>query len=317
MIHALIKLFSGYGLGDGVQASAILRHLRKHRPNWIIDYQADVGKHSAAYGIVRNAFTYADPLPCSDYDREIEVKLYDTFLAFTDRPNTRVTSCLHERFGMAWDETCGRYEINITEKARLQAANMLGIIGAQKFSIMNKMMLKGGFPIVGIQCEGDSSPDKKNLTTHQAAEICDAVLSLDRIPLLLDWRNKSKLPDQRWIHTTGRFACSDEWGRDAQMNAAIISQCEAFVGIDSGPGKCAGATETPTLICWHGHSPVLFHDPAPNTTHLVPSNHREMDLLRGNAAVADWFESNYFWRTYQDQGDLVRSVKAWLGEVFS
>lgn len=294
--------------------TAVLRHLRKHRPNWIIDYQADVGRHSAAIGLVRNAITYADPLPCSEYDREIEVKLYDTFLAFPDKPNTRVTSCLHERFGMEWDAECGRYEINITEKARLSASNFLGMTTAKKFSIMNRMMVKDGFPIVGIQYQGDSSPDKKNLTREQAAEICDAVLSLGRIPLLLDWRNKSDLPDGKWIHTTGRLSVSDEWGRDAQINAAIISQCEAYVGIDSGPGKCSSATETPTLICWNGHHPALFHDPAPNTTHLVPANHREMDLLRGNAAVADWFEANYFWRTYHADG-LVHGVKEWLGEV--
>lgn len=313
MIHVLIRIKPGYGLGDNVQFTSVIRHLRKYRPNWIIDFVSD--KPHAATGLVRNAVGYNDPLPSTNYDREIDVHLLDTFMAFPNKPNTRVTSCLHERFGMEWDAECGQYEINIAEKTMLAASNFLGMMTAKKFSVMNRMMVKGGFPIVGIQYEGDSSQDKKNLTKHQAAEICDCVLSHDRIPLLLDWRNKSELPDGKYIHTTGRLSVSDEWGRDAQMNAAIISQCEAFVGIDSGPGKCASATETPTLICWTGHHPALFHDPAPNTTHLVPANHREMDLLRGNAAVADWFEANYFWWTYRDNMDLVRSVKAWIGEV--
>ena len=292
--------------GDNVQFAAVLRHLKKYRPNWIIDYVSD--KPHAAFGLVRNAVNYNDSLPATNYDREIEIRLFDTFMAFPNKPNTRVTSCLHERFGMEWDAECGRYEINITKDAKAKAFDAFFAYQWSKDDYKRKGR-------VAIQYEGDSSPDKKNLTRHQAAEICDAVLSLNRIPLLLDWRSKSTLPDGKYIHTTGRLACSEEWGRDAQMNAAIISQCEAFVGIDSGPGKCASATETPTLICWTGHHPALFHDPAPNTTHLVPANHREMDLLRGNAAVADWFEANYFWRTYSDDGDLVRSVKAWLGDV--
>lgn len=305
-VHVLLRLYPGYGLGDAVQMTSVLRHLRKHRPHWIIDYQADDGRHSAAIGLVRNVFAYDDAPPASRYDREIDIVLYDTFAAWPDRPNTRVVSCLHERFGMEWDASCASYEINITEKANKLAFDFLCSIDP------------GWRSCVAIQYQGDSSQVNKNLTEEQAEEICGIVQRMGRIPLLMDWRNLSLLPDGIHIHTTGRMSISNEWGRDAQMNAAIISQCEAFIGIDSGPGKCASATKTPTLICWTGHHPALFHDPHEGTTHLVPANHRDNPILKGNREVADFFEKNYHWRPYTEPGffdnTLVNEIAKWLKE---
>lgn len=323
-IHILLRLHSGYGLGDGVQMTAVLRHLRKHRPNWLIDYQADRGRHSAAIALVRNAFTYDDPRPCSSYDGEIDIYLYDRFAGWPDRPNTRVTSCLHERFGMEWDRECASYEVVLQEVACRSTAEFLASLrgvslqfpteywtGIEKRNVQFRTKNK----VVCIHYQGDSAKDRKDLTHEQAAEICKEVIRLGRIPLLMDWRNTSPLPDQKTIHTTGRLATSLAWGGDAQMNCAIISQCEAFVGIDSGPGKCASATSTPALICWTKQHPALYHDPCPNTTHLVPSDHRQNELLKGNAAVAEFFEKEYAWRSYFSEKGLVLCVKEWLGEI--
>ena len=295
--------------------TSVLRHLRKHRPHWLIDYQADAGRHSAAIGLVRNAFTYEDAPPCSNYDREIDIVLYDRFAGWPDRPNSRVTSCLHERFGMAWDRECAAYEVNVTPDARTHASNFLCYVDGRMFLTGFR---SADFPkskVVCIHYQGDSAKDRKDLTHEQAAEICAEVIRLGRVPLLLDWRNTSPLPDQKTVHTTGRLSTSAAWGGDAQMNCAIISQCEAFVGIDSGPGKCASATTTPALICWTKQHPALYHDPCPHTTHLVPHDHRQNELLKGNAAVADFFEREYAWRSYVSEKDLVWNVKDWLGET--
>jgi hypothetical protein len=291
--------------------TSVLRHLAKHRPHWINDYQADAGRHSAAIGLVRNAFTYADPLPCSNYDREIDIVLYDRFCGWPDRPNSRVTSCLHERFGIEWDRECSSYQVNITPDAKLAALEFFGRLDIN-ILLDERTRPQGKVPVVGIHYQGDSAKDRKDLTHDQAAEICRHVLALGRIPLLLDWRNTSPLPDQQTIHTTGRLATSSVWGGDAQMNCAIISQCEAFIGIDSGPGKCASATSTPSLICWTKQHPALYHDPCPHTTHLVPHDHRENELLKGNTAVAEFFEREYRWRNYVGEKDLVCEVKNWL-----
>ena len=171
--------------------------------------------------------------------------------------------------------------------------------------------------MVGIHYQGDTAKDKKDLSHAQAFEVCRTVVDAGRVPLLFDWRNQSPLPLSNWrrvppICTTRQFA-SRGWGGDAEMNTALIEQCEAFVGIDSGPGKCASATDTPTLIVWTGHHPALYHDPAPNTTHLVPVGFHDMHPVCSNPGVVAWFDRSYQGRHYA--GDPVVEVCKWLKEV--
>lgn len=300
--HILMRLFRGYGLGDAVQMSAVLRHLRKHRPNWIIDYCADHGRHSPAIGLVRNAFHYGEPVPSSHYAAEITITLYDVFTDWPDRPNTRVTSCLNERFGLAWDRDCTRYHVGISPTQIEDACDYLQTTQSERDL--------GKFQCVCLHYQGDSAPQRKNLTHEQAASICKLIRQHGRLPLILDWRNTSPLVDGVKTFGPGKLGCADQWGRDAAMNAAIISQCEAYIGIDSGPGKCATATDTPTLIAWTHHHPSLYHDPSPNTTHLVPVSHGMIPPVNGATNTIDFFEANYNFMTYRD--DPVERVDEWL-----
>lgn len=294
-MNVLISLYKGYGLGDGCQMSAVLRHVRRYRPHWIIDYQAEAGKECVGRGIAHNVFAYGQPYAHEYYDAEVQIILYDTWANWGDRPNTRVSSCLHERFGLGWDAECGRYEIHIREEVRRQAREIVP------------------FGAVGFHYRGDSSPDRKNLSHTQAEGVVEAILSLGKIPLLIDWRHESPLRRRNDIWTTGDHSFSLDWGRDAEKNCAVISQCEAFVGIDSGPGKCASATDTPALIVWTGHHPAPFADPAPNTTHLVPVGYHGLFPVCEDAGVMAFFEQHYHVRQYQ--GDPVSEIERWLQEV--
>ena len=101
----------------------------------------------------------------------------------------------------------------------------------------------------------------------------------------------------------------------------VIGRAAAFVGIDSGPWKVASATDTPTLICWTGHHPLRYHDPAPNTTHLIPEDWHGMTPFSGkpyfSSAEHDAFEyfvANYRHRTYQP-GELAKEACRWLKET--
>ena len=97
------------------------------------------------------------------------------------------------------------------------------------------------------------------------------------------------------------------------MNCAVIRQCAAFVGIDSGPSKCASSTDTPALVIWTGHHPAPFHDPAENTTHLVPRGYHGLEPVCNDAGVVAWFEAHHLVRQYDR--DPVVEVGAWLREV--
>ncbi len=271
----LISLYKGYGLGDAVQMSAVLRHLRAYRPDCKIDFQAEAGRETVGYGIAHNVFSYGQPYPSEHYDLETQIILYDTRANWPDRPDTRVTSCLHERFGIPWQRELGRYEINVPLEISAKIPDLSDTIA--------------------IHYQGDSAKERKDLSYEQIKLIQK---NLRDPVLILDWRpdSNSIINGIRSINLTG------DLGRDAQWNCAVIAKCKAFIGIDSGPGKCASATNTPSLIIWTSHDPAAFHDPAPNTTHLVPASY----------VPSKFFQENYKYVYYTD---LVQGTLKWINSL--
>ena len=249
----------------------LLSHLRK---NWKIDYQAEEGKHQVGRGIVDCTFAYGDTYPSPYYDAEVQICLYDTWANWHDRPNTRVSSALHERFGLEWNPDYGQYHVDVSDSVKRWAVDTVPANA------------------VAVHYQGVSSKDKKDLTHAQAELVCDHIRELGCVPYMM-----GKLPK----------------GYDAEVNCAVIQQCRAFVGIDSGPSKCASSTDTPTLVTWTGHHPAPFHDPAPNTTHLVPAGYHGLEPVCYDTDVIKWFESNYSVRSYY--ADPVSEIRNWLTEI--
>ncbi len=301
----LISLHTGYGLGDGVQMSAVLRHVAKYRPHWRVDYRADEGRHQVGRGLVEHTFAHGAPSPRDHYDAEVQICLYDTWANWGDRPNTRVSAALHDYFDLGWDAECGRYQVQWSRDTGYAVQAAMSSWTAKRAYLTTRP--------VGLHYMGDSSQTKKNLSHAQAANICDAILGMWRCPLVLDWRGECLAGAEPGVCTTWSDYVPQGWGARADTNCAIISQCEAFVGIDSGPGKCAGATDTPSLIVWTGHHPAPFYDPAPNVTHLVPRGYHGLEPVCNDAGVIRWFEEHYNVRQYD--GDPVADVKRWLEEV--
>lgn len=311
--NLLISLYKGYGLGDAVQMSAVLRHVVAARPNLRIDYQAEEGKHQVGRGIVANTFAYGEPYPSAHYDAEAQIILYDTWANWGDRPNTRVSSCLHERFGLPWKPELGRYQVQVSQQAMDETAPLVSPNHVWKsHKSRNNKQRKDG-PVVALHYQGDSSPNKKNLTHDQAARVCRVIEQMGFTVMLVDWRNQSPLPDAIHVRTTGKALMARQWGGNAEMNCAVISHCSAFIGIDSGPSKCASATDTPALVIWTGHHPAPFHDPAPNTTHLCPRGYHGLEPVCNDRGVIRWFEANHSVREYDR--DPVGEAEEWLRDV--
>ena len=291
-----------------MQFTVALAHLRKHRPNWSIDYVAERGRHSAAFGLCNRVFAYDefDGSPFDNhlnYDRVITATMVDNASGHADRPNTRVVEWLRFKFGIDWDAECGRYQVPGSighwdaefmryqfhrgrgENMKVWADDYLHSIGSKIHDINHRLKNIGynRWRAVVVHTSGDSAPERKNLTVEQAKAIADCVAAAGRIPIILG-SAAARIPPY-----------DPPWGGDAEHLAALIGSCEAFVGIDSGPGKVASATETPSLICWTKHHPVQFHDPAPNTVHLVPIWHKKMadDAGCGAAIRSGFFEREY------------------------
>lgn len=305
-LNVLISLHRGYGLGDAVQMSAVLRHVVAARPEWVVDYQAEAGREVVGRGMVTSTFAYGQPYPREHYDAEVLICLYDTWANWGDRPNTRVASCLHEQFGLPWRAELGRYRVQVRSESA-EAARTLLREGVGRHRNMGPSGAVRADRFVAVHYQGDSSQAKKNLSHSQADDVCQAVASLGGTPLVLDWRDRSPLPYRRLVTPA-------EWGCDAEMVCAVISQCAAFVGIDSGPSKVAGATDTPSLVVWTGHHPAPFYDPAPNVTHLVPEGYHGLYPVCNDSGVVAWFEANYNVRQYRG-GDPLPQIRAWLEEI--
>lgn len=305
-LNVLISLHRGYGLGDAVQQSAVLRHVKKYRPHWVVDLQAEEGRHCIGRGIVTNHFEFGkNPDSNKIYDAEVEILLYDTWANWHDRPNTRVSSCLRDRFGIDWDSELSRYRIDVRPEVTAEVR--------RRWTSFISWLPHQGKRTVAIHYKGDSSAARKDLSDAQADAICAHVLSFGCAPLLLDWRGVSPLVKRLEYGRTGGTAWSRLWGADAEYNCAVIRECAAFVGIDSGPSKCASSTDVPSLVIWTGHHPAPFHDPAPNTTHLVPRDYHGLEPVVNDAGVIKFFESHYSVRQY-DQ-DPVLEIKKWLEET--
>lgn len=302
-LNVLISLHKGYGLGDAVQMSSVLLHVAAARPEWIIDYQAEEGRHQVGRGIVANTFAYGQTYPSPHYDAEVQICLYDTWANWGDRPNTRVSSCLHERFGLEWRAEHSRYRVNVRPESMSAAdAIVRGVLQTKDSTFPSR----SDHRFVAVHYEGDSSQERKNLGHSQVDEVCRSIIDMGHVPLILDWRSRSPLPYRK-------LRSPSMWGMDAEMVCAVIRQCEAFVGIDSGPSKCASSTDVPALVTWTGHHPAPFHDPAPNTTHLVPVGYHGLYPVCSDSGVIQWFEANYNVRQYNRCP--VKEIVKWLSEV--
>lgn len=286
-VRILFDLRTGIGLGDSVQMVILFKHLRRYRPHWQIDVRTHPGLDSALRGHVNRVFRTDEPEPAGEYDAVQALHWTDCFDTFADRPSTKVAYALRWVFGIEqYDADLGRYEIMVDDFADETAA---------KF-VANKM--KG---LVATHSAGNSHPREKNLPVQDAIAVNKFVTDCGYYPFMAD-----------------RYC-----PRSAAHLAALIGHSKAFVGIDSGPGKVASATDTPTLICWTGHHPLRYHDPAPNTTHLIPEgwslllspfaemNEGDRELF---SDTVDYFVDNYKYATYRP-GELAQEACRWLREV--
>lgn len=280
-----------HGLGDAVQFTIVLRHLQKYRPDWVVDVWSLYGKHSAFVGLCRQTFSdqTADPAH-TDYDKIINIDWHECYDEFTNAPSTKAALCLRDVFAIEPDASLFFYKIAVGQNARDAATAYLR-------AITNAEPANGRWPVVLIHYEGNTSVGNKNLPHDVISRTCDAILEQQYTPVILDWDNRSPLPDNKTVFCPqgGHSLWRGRSTGDAEILAALAAQVSLVVGIDSGPLHVAGATDTPTVGVWTRHHPVHYFDLAKNVLHLVPDNHREFARHDGSFA---FFATNYAYQPY-------------------
>lgn len=296
--NVLIKF--SHGLGDAVQLTAVLKHLRRYRPDWDVDVAALAGKHSAFYGLCRQVYVLKEQRADETrYDRVFDLGWHECSTSFSEWPSTKVERCLTEVFRMIPDPELCSYSIRIGETARKQARRYLDRICS------GNCLDDGRYPAVLIHYEGNTSAEYKNLPTEVVRSLCEMAIRRGFVPVILDWDQRSPLPDGKRIHNPN--TSSSLWGGlgtgDAEVLAALIESASVMIGVDSGPLHVAAATSTPTVGVWTHHHPLHYMGLSDSVTHLVPAGHEE--LLRGDSDKGRrFFESHYRYETYEELNEL-------------
>ncbi|NQV24727.1 MAG: FkbM family methyltransferase [Rhodopirellula sp.] len=285
-----------HGLGDAVQLTAVIRHLRKFRPNWQIDVAAFTGKHSLFEGIADNVFNIdRGGFDRSEYTHVFDLEWPECATCYPNCPSTKVERCLQEVFQIAPVPDLCQYEMRIQARALALARTWI-----EKDCRVSPGS-DGRYPLVLIHYQGNTSRGEKDLPTETVRRLCNEIINGGHVPVILDWDARSPLPDGRTIHNP--HVDLEMWGGigtgDAQILAALIEQSTLLIGVDSGPLHVAAATTTPTIGVWTGHHPLHYCSHSGHITHLVPHDH--VSRFRGDREVGQkYFERHYRHCTYQN-----------------
>ncbi|MCY2964133.1 MAG: FkbM family methyltransferase [Planctomycetota bacterium] len=296
-----------HGLGDAVQFTCVLQHLRRYFPEWQVDVWSLQGKHSAFHGQCHRSLHDRQPEPdARQYHAALDVGWHEAEQGYAGVPSTKVSRFLMEEFGIEPDPELYRYRIEIGPEARQAATRYLSevvkAVGKHPpDSVVDAEGKPARYPVLLLHYQGNTSQSHKDLSHETARAICNAAMGAGLVPVILDWDRRSPLPDQSTIFCP--IADNPLWNHtgtgDAERLAALIEQSAVMVGVDSGPLHVAGATSTPTLAVWTQHFPAKYFDLADNITHLIPEGWRGLPLA-SNPSVAEFFLRSYRYQVYRE-----------------
>jgi FkbM family methyltransferase len=296
--RALLLRFP-HGLGDAVQLTVVLQHLRAAYPQWDVDVAVRRGAQSLYAGLCRRAYVLGEE-PAAGYDAVRYLAWHEPQTCYADSPSTKAQRALRDIFHIEPRLTESGYHVQPDPQAEQLAASFVAGLGAAA---------------VLLHYRGHSSRRNKDLDHRTAVELCRHLLRRGLRPVLLDWDEGGGAgfpcgvvhPDG--LHPLWR----QQRTGDGAVLVALARQAALSIGIDSGPGHAFGASGAPTLIVWRGHHPLHFYDLAPSVLHLVRDDHRR--LLRGDAeAGLPFFQQHYRHRLYRDlEHALPRVVDELLG----
>lgn len=266
-----------HGLGDHIQFGVVLQNLRARHPEWRLEmacwspWAAGFVQAGLCDAVHQNGKEFYE----GGYHMEVSVAWNDPATSYATFPSTKAERCLLEVFGITPRPELCQYKIGILERDRRHIRQWMG-----------------SSPYALLHYRGRDPHEGRSLTDDQVAPLARMLTARGLRCLILDFDGKSQLgaiPNVTLIRRN-----STAWPRppDAQALAALAEQAKLCVGIDSGPGKVMGATQTPTLIVWKDMHPLHYAAPSDNVVHLVPSQHEDR-LRPSREAGASYFYANY------------------------
>lgn len=269
-----------HGLGDAVQGTIVLRHIRELHPEWKIDCAAKLGQRSAFDGLADRTFNLGDEPGDEHYEAAATLDWWDPEATYSDSPSTKAERCLREVFRIQPQERLCHYQINPSDRVRQLVASHAP-----------------SSPFALVHYQGNSATDNKTINEHAIREVVLAIAARGITPVILDWESPTRSGlvgvGGSKNYPAGHPIWGGEHGTGEAANIAALAALSTInVGIDSGPGHIFGATDTPTVIVWLRHHPVNYYCLAPNVLHVVGDDHRSTIFGDHDTGVR-YFEQNY------------------------
>jgi ADP-heptose:LPS heptosyltransferase len=294
----LLQFF--HGLGDCVQFTVVLKHLKHYYPDCVIGIVANMGRENVFFGLADKVWPRCHPKywEFEKWDKELLIKFSCPSYNFIGASTSKISQCLVEEFNLQPIPELFQYTMMESEE---NGASLFLKDCPRPFSI--------------VHGHSEASGEDKHLTENEILAIAEKLLNEGTTPVFFDFAQKLK---SHW--NDPRFRFLDRrlpiWGKDelnrngnAQVLRGIIKEAKEVYAIDSGPSHVAATTTTPTHVFWRGTNPSYCFDPCGNVTHYLPTDwearyyHKE----HKEQAIA-FFKQNYRFETYGD--DLLSFLKS-------
>lgn len=286
-----------HGVGDCVQFTAVLKHLRDKDPTREMDVLAPLGKHSCFYGVADNAYY---KMPDKSYDVVRSYSWEPPFYPVGNNfPVTKTVKCIIHSTKSAVNPNLLRYTIKVSDPVQEKVDNYLKEIKTER-------------GIVGIHYQGVSERHLKDLPDKLVNNICKYLVSKGFTPLIFDWDKRCGFIDNQKVY------CFDRkhpiWGGintgDVETIAAIINRNKLLLAIVSGMLYIGMASKTPTIGIYTKYHPLYYVDYS-DALHLIPENDKAW--IRGNEEeklrLAGLFYINYKYQKYKNlEESLIENI---------
>lgn len=145
-------------------------------------------------------------------------------------------------------------------------------------------------PIICLHSRGTNWHERKSLSDETAADVQrDFLRSSAGSMVILDWDSRAPQIGHERIR-----GIIPTWGRiNPEHLTALLMQCDAMIGVDSGPLHLAAMTSIPCVGVFHSLHPNRCCLPNPNCVYMVSARHD-----------SHWQSLADRWRLYQYATDL-------------
>lgn len=258
--HGSLLLRWPHGLGDAVQGTIVLRHLRELHPEWKIDCAAKLGQRSVFEGLADRTFNLGDEPGGEHYESAITLDWWDPEATYSDSPSTKAERCLREVFRIQPIERLCRPQIDPSAAIHARVAAHCP-----------------SSPFALVHYQGNSASENKTLNEHAVREVVLAIAARGITPVILDWERPTRSGLVGVGNSTnfpnGHPIWGDEGAPSGSHIAALAQRSIFNFGIDSGPGHIMTTTDVPMLMVWLNHHPIHYSYPIESVLHVVPENH--------------------------------------------